>query len=343
MGSDDARRMWKVYAGRGAYAVQDFVDRRVVAIGWPELGHVEAGMSREALMDRAKATWPEWSGPKLAAAVGQVHRFLNEIAPGDEVVTYDPGRRVYPLGVIKSDSRWAPEVVNDVLPHVREVEWQAEVQRDLLSAATRNVLGGIATLYEVSPQAAAEIRQVAFEETADVPAGEATDTESAAEAADEATQLDDLRVRSRELIKDAVNALGPYDLQDLVAGLLRAMGYKTRVSAAGPDRGVDVLASPDGFGFEQPRIVVEVKHRSAAMGSQEIRSFLGGRHKDDKGLYVSTGGFTKDARYEADRASIPLQLMDLDMLVDTLIDHYEQIDPEAKALVPLARVYWPAN
>ena len=36
-----------------------------------------------------------------------------------------------------------------------------------------------------------------------------------------------------------------------------------------------------------------------AMGAQEIRSFLCGRHPGDKGLYVSTGGFSKDAHYEA--------------------------------------------
>jgi len=32
------------------------------------------------------------------------------------------------------------------------------------------------------------------------------------------------------------------------------------------------------------------------MGSQDIRTLLGGRHKDDRGLYVSSGGFSKEAR-----------------------------------------------
>lgn len=77
------------------------------------------------------------------------------------------------------------------------------------------------------------------------------------------------------------------------------------------------------------------------MGSQEIRSFLGGRHQDDKGLYVSTGGFTQDARYEAERAKVPLSLMGLDELVEALIEYYEHMDAEARRLVPLRRVYWP--
>lgn len=133
------------------------------------------------------------------------------------------------------------------------------------------------------------------------------------------------------------------EMQQLVAGLLQAMGYKTRISPSGPDRGKDIVASPDGFGFESPRIVVEVKHRTGSqMSSPEIRSFLGGRHKDDKGLYVSTGGFTKDARYEAERASIPLTLMDLDDLVKALLEHYEKMDIDTQRLIPLRKVYWPA-
>lgn len=87
--------------------------------------------------------------------------------------------------------------------------------------------------------------------------------------------------------------------------------------------------------------MVEVKHRSAAMGSQEIRSFLGGRHTNDKGLYVSTGGFSKDARYEAERAPIPLTLMDLDDLVNALLEHYEKMDVDMQRLIPLRKIYWP--
>lgn len=84
-----------------------------------------------------------------------------------------------------------------------------------------------------------------------------------------------------------------------------------------------------------------MKHRTAAMGSQEIRSFLGGRHDNDKGLYVSTGGFTKDARYEAERARIPVTLLDLDDLVKSLLEHYERMDIAMQRLIPLRKLYWP--
>jgi len=80
------------------------------------------------------------------------------------------------------------------------------------------------------------------------------------------------------------------------------MGYHTTVAADGSDRGADIFASPDGLGLQEPRIFVEVKHRSGSMGADELRKFLGGRRAGDRCLYVSTGGFTKAARYEAERA-----------------------------------------
>ena len=59
-------------------------------------------------------------------------------------------------------------------------------------------------------------------------------------------------------------------------------------------------------------------------------------------MYVSTGGFTKDARYEAERGRIPVTLMDLDDLVKSLLEHYEKLDVEMQRLVPLRKIYWPA-
>ena len=78
------------------------------------------------------------------------------------------------------------------------------------------------------------------------------------------------------------------DFQEIVAAILRAMGYKTRVAGDGPDRGVDIFASPDGLGLQEPRIFVAVKHRNGQMGAPAIRSFLGGREPGDRCLYVST-------------------------------------------------------
>jgi len=89
---------------------------------------------------------------------------------------------------------------------------------------------------------------------------------------------------------------------------------------------------------------VEVKHRkNTPMGTQAVRSFMGGRQPGDRCLFVSTGGFTREARYEADRSNVPLTLLGLPDLRELLLEHYDKVDPETKRLVPLTRMYWPAN
>jgi restriction system protein len=108
-------------------------------------------------------------------------------------------------------------------------------------------------------------------------------------------------------------------------------------------RDVDIFASPDGLGLQEPRIFVEVKHRSGSMSADEVRAFLGGRWPGDRCLYVSTGGFTKDARYEAERSNLPLMLITLPKLRELLIQHYEDLEPATRALVPLQRQYWPVD
>lgn len=67
------------------------------------------------------------------------------------------------------------------------------------------------------------------------------------------------------LIKDRVSQLSWEDMERLVAGMLKAMGYCARVTSKGPDGRRDVIASPDALGLESPRIVAEVKHRKGAM------------------------------------------------------------------------------
>ena len=57
---------------------------------------------------------------------------------------------------------------------------------------------------------------------------------------------------------------------------------------------------------------------------------------------MSTGGFTKEARYEAERSKVPVTLLDLDAAVSTIVTHYDAFDSDGRALLPLVRVYWPA-
>lgn len=329
-----AKSMWMVRAGEGGYLAEDFQAKSVVAIGWTE-GNVNWTKfpNRDSIQAKLAKEQPDKTETQNFVGANQIERFLRGISVGDRIITYNPASRLYSVGAMKSEAKYDPSMITD-LPTYRSVEWQGRVIRDDLSLPTRNSLGAISTLFRVPESAASEIEA----KLAGKPTPLVAESES---LEDETDLLKDVQARSHEFIKDKLSKLDWDQMQQIVAGLLRAMGYKTRVSPAGPDRGKDIVASPDGFGFESPRIVVEVKHRKGSMGSSELRSFLGGRHKDDKGLYVSTGGFTKEAEYEAERSSIPLTLMDMDSLAQAVAEYYDRMDAETRAMLPLVRVYWP--
>lgn len=78
------------------------------------------------------------------------------------------------------------------------------------------------------------------------------------------------------------------------------------------------------------------------MGAPAIRSFVAGLRPGDRGLYISTGGFTKEARYEADRAYVPVRLLDLDSFVRNYVEIYDKVNDNDRAILPLTRVWLPA-
>ena len=329
--------MWKVNAGRRSALASDFLDRKVVAIGWREAGDYSQDKSFAQILERISAAYPDQTDRQKQVSAGQIWRFLTEVQVGDPVLTYEPANRLYHLGVIKGAPRFAPDEIQS-LPVQRAVDWLSSVSRDNLSDAARGRLGAILTLFKVAPSAAAELNSLASGKQPVQPV-EINDDVAITEISDPFEGLEDQAI---ERVKDRLLALDWDEMQEIVASLLRALGYRTVVSPAGPDRGKDIIASKDGFGFERPRIVVEVKHRRGQMGAQEIRSFLGGRHPDDRGLYVSTGGFTRDAHYEAERASTVTHLMTLDELARALIEQYDHMDQEGRRLLPLTKIYWPA-
>jgi restriction system protein len=332
-------KTWMVRAGIGGVFADVFRARSIVGLGWRSIADLSKYQSREELQSAMRIAYPDYPNQAVAMNTGQLFRFAKEIQLGDRIVSYDPSARLYLCGSVSGEYRYCQTEEDEELANQRSVVWHHDTPRDQLSDAAKNSLGSIATLFLISPEVTAELWGKSPKiQTVDIEA--ALDGQPLESAPESAAALNG---RSKELIKDRIAALDWAEMQDLVAGLLRGMGYKTTVSPKGADRGKDIMASPDRFGFEEPRIVVEVKHRrNERMGSNEIRSFLGGRHAKDKGLYVSTGGFTQEARYEAERAGIPLTLMDLELLVDAILEHYGSFDQETKRLLPLQQVYWPA-
>lgn len=143
-------------------------------------------------------------------------------------------------------------------------------------------------------------------------------------------------------IENTLRALNPYEFQDLVAALLRGMGYFTPfVAPRGKDGGVDVIAYKDPLGAEAPAILCQVKHQpDTVAGIADVQRLIGALQVGKNvGLFVTSGRFSTDARHAARNSHIHLELVDRSRLIELWIEYYGKIDEEDRALLRLRVIH----
>lgn len=143
-------------------------------------------------------------------------------------------------------------------------------------------------------------------------------------------------------IETYLKSMPPYDFQNLVAYLLEAMDYHVSwIAPPGKDGGIDIIAWNDPLGTKPPRIKVQVKREQNSINVSTLRSFMALLGDDDVGLFVSTGGFTRDAEEEArTQQNRQVTLISLQKLYELWIVHFKKLKEEAKDLFPLKPIYF---
>jgi restriction system protein len=157
-----------------------------------------------------------------------------------------------------------------------------------------------------------------------------------------ATTLEEAEEAAWSEIEAFLEKMSPYDFQELVAGLLRGMGYFVEwVAPPGPDKGIDIVAHADPLGVKGPRIKAQVKRRKDKVAADGVRGFMALLGDSDVGLFVCMGGFTRDAEDEARRQEKRrIMLVDLKRLFDLWTEHYDHVSETQRRLLPLRPVYY---
>lgn len=179
------------------------------------------------------------------------------------------------------------------------------------------------------------------------PKDEKPETEPDDETAekDNAMNLDLLESDAREGIRQFIVSKSPYEFQDMVAALLRAMGYHTPfIAPKGKDGGIDIIAYLDPLGAQTPRIKVQVKHKpDTAIGASDIRALLGVLRAGDIALFVTSGTFSSDARNTSTSSREFIRLIDGDEFIDMWQEYYDKMSDEDKNMLPLKRIAFLGN
>jgi restriction system protein len=127
-------------------------------------------------------------------------------------------------------------------------------------------------------------------------------------------------------VLDRVRQRGALFLEHLVLDVLTAMGYGGAKGSAehtgrSGDEGLDGVIRQDPLGLD--RIYVQAKCYAAdrSVGRPEIQEFVGALHgaQADRGIFITTGRFTSDAKDYADRVAARLVLIDGRMLAELMV------------------------
>lgn len=322
--------VWVVRGGNYNELAGQVKAKQAVGIGWPLVGDVSKIQSRDELKTAMEASEP---GSGTPDAAGQIFRFTKDIDPGDYVLTPEKVTKEIHISRCNGPYRYDPGVFGPDYPHTRPVEYLNAVPRSYFPQTVRNTLGSTLTVFRAD--VALPYLETFLRTGPAVPAGEAE------EPADVDIWADEIEGQARGQILEALDDIEHYDFQVFVAGLLAALGYKTRLGKKGADGGVDVLAYPDAFGLASPRIKVQVKNQKSSAGIQDVGYLNGVLGAGESGLFVCTGGFTKDADQAPFVRSGQVALIDGLQLLDLILAHYDELPDTAKALLPLRRLYVP--
>ena len=162
---------------------------------------------------------------------------------------------------------------------------------------------------------------------------------------DRAEELNLLESDAREGIRQFIAGKSPYEFQDMVAALLRAMGYYTPfIAPKGKDGGIDIIAYLDPLGAQTPRIKVQVKHKpETAIGASDIRALLGVLRAGDIALFVTSGTFSPEARNTSTSSREFIRLIDGNDFIDMWQEYYDKMTDDDKNMLPLKRISFLGN
>jgi restriction system protein len=276
--------------------------------------------------------YPNWSKAKVSNSLGQWWTFARKMKPGDLCVTPSKFKPVLYVGSITGDCQF-DAAADEPYFHYRDVKWiETGLVRSRLDQDLRHSLNAMSTIAAIRcDNAEKRIRDlIAGQPPTPPPNGN-----------DGEPPLDLERLGLDGIVSFIERHFKGHGLARLVEAVLQAQGYTTYRSPPGPDKGIDLLAAPGPLGFGRPRICVQVKSTAAPVDRPTLDQLIGTMQNvhAEQGLLVSWGGFKSSIDREEAAQFFRVRLWDQDKLVEQILGHYESLDADLRAELPLKRVW----
>jgi len=326
------KTFWGIHAGKTGDAESLFEKQSVIAIGWDEMKDLSPLKTREDFKKKYAEIYHNVKPGAIPVNAGQLYRFVREMKIGDMVIFPLKRSPEIWLGRVKSEYKYDPGV-EEGYPNLRSVEWLKKFPRTMFSQGALYEIGSAMSLFQVKNYA--DEFEAALEGRAVVAPTVEEEDEAISNVAE------DIERQSRDFVlKQIHQKLKGHGLAEFVEHLLNLMGYKTKLSKPGPDRGIDIMAHRDDLGVTPLAIIAQVKSGEGEVNEATVSELSGKVTERDVGLFVSAGGFNKRARDFA-FGKRNLRLIEGNDLVNLVYEYYPHLDAKYKGLIPLRRVYIP--
>lgn len=139
------------------------------------------------------------------------------------------------------------------------------------------------------------------------------------DAVDKVEELEEMEWHQK--LHKILLALDPFAFERLAQRLLRESGFiQVQVTGKSGDGGIDGVGIARINGFLSFHVLFQCKRYQGSVSASQIRDFRGAMQgRTDKGLFITTGTFTRDAIKEATRdGAPPIDLIDGEQLVQRL-------------------------
>jgi restriction system protein len=306
--------VWCVRAEFGTFTKQ-FVEGGYVAIGWMPNTDLSAVSSRDELYPLYKQAHPDdTSNIVIGQQVGQIARFLLEIAAGDHVITPAADTEWLHYGQVKADPSYVYAAGDDGCPyrHRRRVVWaQERLKRADFSVPFQNTIRSSLTVFAVSQR---------------------EEFLAAIGRADLAPRAAPSQYDAYRVVLEQVLELDAKEFEILVGHLLTALGFEaSEVIGRTGDGGVDATGELNVAGLAKVKVFVQAKRYK--LGSKiKLRTVKQLRQAvpfGGQGAFITTADFQGAAADVALEPGFPrIGLISGRQLVDLLTEHWSDIPVE---------------
>ena len=321
----EEKRVW------GIHTKDDnlFLKGNVIALGWQQIGDLSLiAPDRESFKEKYIAAYPDAKKGSIPTGVGMLFRFCHEVQIGDYVIYPSKIDRMINIGEVTGDYMYVPDA-NEYVQQ-RSVKWLKHVRRMSFSQGALYEIGSAMSFFMVKNYADEFLAALDKGFAKSISDGEEDDTVGAT--------ADDIIESTKDFIlKELSRQLKGYDLEQFVADLLQAMGYRTTVSPHGGDSGIDITAYKDEL---PPRILVQVKSQDSDIKETTIQSLKGAMREGDYGLFVTLSNYTKKAQKYLENTPI-IRGINGTELVDLILKYYDDLSEKYRKMIPLKMVYIP--